>query len=67
MKQQTRTFKVGDRVRWSVGDQAGDRGTVTRILLRDEVNYFEVTWDDGEVIDYMDWPGTGCRKIGVAA
>lgn len=62
-----RTFKVGDRVRWSVGDQAGDRGVVSRMFERNGVAYFDVTWDDGEVIDYMDWPGTGCRKIGVAA
>jgi hypothetical protein len=63
----TRTFNKGDRVRWSAGDQAGDEGTVTRTFIRDGVTYFDVTWDDGEVIDYMDWPGTSCRKIGVAA
>ena len=59
----SRTFKVGDRVKWTAGDQAGDKGRVTRLFKRDSVPYFDVTWDDGEVIDYMDWPGTGCRKI----
>ena len=62
-----RIFKTGDRVLWSAGDQAGDKGTVSRTFDRDGVTYFDVTWDDGEVIDYMDWPGTSCRKIGVAA
>ena len=62
-----RTFKIGDRVLWSAGDQAGDKGTVSRTFDRYGVGYFDVRWDDGEVIDYMDWPGTSCRKIGVEA
>jgi hypothetical protein len=62
-----RTLKIGDRVRWSAGDQAGDEGTVSRTFERDGINYFDVTWDDGEVYNYMDWPGTSCRKIGRAA
>lgn len=62
------TFKTGDRVEWSAGEDAGSRGTVSRTYNREGVDYFDVTWDDGEVIDkYMDWPGTSCRKIGVAA
>jgi hypothetical protein len=50
-----RTFKVGDRVKWGAGDQAGDKGTVTRIFASEWGDpRFEVTWDDDEVIDYRD-------------
>lgn len=65
-KMSAKTFQEGDRVQWTCGDDAGDKGTVSRTFERDGdgIPYFVVDWDDGEVIDYMDWPGTGCRKIG---
>jgi hypothetical protein len=63
-KMATRKFNTGDRVEWRGGDQAGDKGTVSRTFERDGVPYFDVTWDDdGEIIDYMDWPGTSCHKL----
>ncbi len=49
-----RTFKVGDPISF---DETGSKGFVTRLFEHNGEPYFDVTWDDGKVMDYKDEPG----------
>lgn len=59
---QARRLKIGDRVSYGTdptGPDYGDQGTVTKL----NPCGYQVKWDDGQIIDYMNVHSTSIHKV----